>query len=237
MNHTCRKCGLPKTSILGRLHGKPKTTYKCRPCEKVYRHSRYLLKWKPIKQALLSEKRTKKLQTAPPEGFRDCKKCGERKSIELFPKTKKWPRHECKACTNTYKVSYSKPYRQRPEVKEKWKAYNKEYKPEWRKRIDIRLHRNVTKTIKDCLDGKRRSQEIFIRLGWNVQDLIIHLESLFSDGMSWENYGEWHIDHIMPRSMTPYVSLDDENFAKCWKLSNLQPLWALDNMRKGNKIL
>ena len=61
-----------------------------------------------------------------------------------------------------------------------------------------------------------------------------HLESQFTEGMSWENRSEWHIDHIIPQSKFKFDSLTHPNFLKCWDLSNLQPLWAVDNMRKGN---
>jgi hypothetical protein len=54
--------------------------------------------------------------------------------------------------------------------------------------------------------------------------------------MTMENYGSyWHIDHIKPRSLFTYTSIEDEQFKKCWALSNLQPLEALENIRKGNK--
>ena len=55
--------------------------------------------------------------------------------------------------------------------------------------------------------------------------------------MSWDNYGEWHIDHILPDSSFYYVSTEDDEFKKCWALSNLQPLWAIDNLKKSNKII
>jgi hypothetical protein len=70
-------------------------------------------------------------------------------------------------------------------------------------------------------------------LGYSPSQLKETIESKFIDGMSWSNYGEWHIDHIRPIS----------SFDKCEKpeiinsLNNLQPLWAFDNLSKGNKII
>ena len=55
--------------------------------------------------------------------------------------------------------------------------------------------------------------------------------------MNWENYGEWHIDHIYPQSKLPYDSMEHPNFLKCWALDNLQPLWAEENRKKSNKVL
>ena len=69
-------------------------------------------------------------------------------------------------------------------------------------------------------------------LGYNNLKLKQRLECQFKDGMSWDNYGKWHIDHKKPIS----------KFNKCTdlkiinSLSNLQPLWAKDNLSKGNKF-
>ena len=54
--------------------------------------------------------------------------------------------------------------------------------------------------------------------------------------MSWENYGKWHIDHIIPRVYFNIQELGDEEFQKCWSLENLRPLWAKDNIMKKDKI-
>jgi len=73
----------------------------------------------------------------------------------------------------------------------------------------------------------------FSFLPYTVDDLIKHLKSKFKDGMSWKNYGKWHIDHIKPDCSFDYKSVEDEEFQKCWALDNLQPLWAIDNFRKN----
>ena len=72
-------------------------------------------------------------------------------------------------------------------------------------------------------------------LGYSVEELMTHLEGLFKPGMSWANHGAWHIDHIRPRSAFTYSSPTDRDFADCWALSNLQPLWAEENLRKAAK--
>lgn len=69
-------------------------------------------------------------------------------------------------------------------------------------------------------------------LGWNAADLIRHLERQFHDGMNWDNYGKWHVDHILPISSFKINSMLDPEFKACWALSNLRPLWASDNIRK-----
>jgi hypothetical protein len=72
-------------------------------------------------------------------------------------------------------------------------------------------------------------------LGCNVLELKNHLEFQFKEGMSWNNHGlfGWHIDHIKPLSS---AKTEKELYILC-HYTNLQPLWAKDNLSKGNKIL
>jgi len=79
-----------------------------------------------------------------------------------------------------------------------------------------------------------RSWKTFV--DYSLEELMAHLERQFLPGMTWQNKGDWHIDHIIPRSSFEYSSPDDPEFKKCWSLSNLQPLWAVDNIRKNAKL-
>jgi hypothetical protein len=72
-------------------------------------------------------------------------------------------------------------------------------------------------------------------LGYKLIDLKKHLDNQFTEGMTWDNYGEWHVDHIKPKSWFNYKSIKDKEFKECWGLNNLQPLWAKDNISKGNR--
>lgn len=67
-------------------------------------------------------------------------------------------------------------------------------------------------------------------LGYNRQQFGQHIKSQFQDGMTWENHGEWHIDHIIPVSELVRCGVTDP--AKINALSNLRPMWAADNMSK-----
>ena len=71
-------------------------------------------------------------------------------------------------------------------------------------------------------------------LGYSQEELIKHLEKQFIDGMTWDNYGKWHVDHIRPITSFDIIEIGDEEFLKCWGLGNLQPLWGIDNIRKSN---
>jgi hypothetical protein len=68
-------------------------------------------------------------------------------------------------------------------------------------------------------------------LGYSVDELRSHIAGLFLNGMCWENYGEWHIDHRRPVSSFTLP----EQVRECWALTNLQPLWAADNLKKGSR--
>lgn len=70
-------------------------------------------------------------------------------------------------------------------------------------------------------------------LGATYEVVFNHLESRFTNGMSWENQGEWHIDHIIPLSS----ATTEEELIQLCHYTNLQPLWAEDNFKKGDKIL
>jgi hypothetical protein len=67
---------------------------------------------------------------------------------------------------------------------------------------------------------------------------VSHLEAQFVDGMTWENHGVsgWHIDHIIPKSWFSYTAPTDKEFVECWSMRNLQPMWASDNLSKGNRF-
>lgn len=98
----------------------------------------------------------------------------------------------------------------------------------------FRISRNISIAIRKSLHtGKGGKWETLV--GYTISDLKQHLESQFQPGMSWNNYGEWHIDHIRPVSSFHFTNTESHNFKDCWALSNLQPLWARDNWNKLKK--
>jgi hypothetical protein len=80
---------------------------------------------------------------------------------------------------------------------------------------------------------KNKSTSTQTIVGCSYLQLKEHLEKQFNDGMSWDNYGKCHIDHIIPLSS---ANNEDEVYKLCHH-TNLQPLWAEDNFKKSNKIL
>lgn len=101
--------------------------------------------------------------------------------------------------------------------------------------INFRLADILRSRLKNVLKGRVKKGSAVSDLGCSIEELKKHLESRFTEGMTWENYGKggWEIDHIIPLSK---VDLQDlEELKKVCHYSNLQPLWAGDNRSKGNR--
>lgn len=80
--------------------------------------------------------------------------------------------------------------------------------------------------------GHNKKSKTFKILGCTSQEFYCHIESQFLDGMSWDNRRLWHIDHIIPISSAK----TEEDIIKLNHYTNLRPLWAIDNIRKSNKL-
>lgn len=76
-----------------------------------------------------------------------------------------------------------------------------------------------------------KKNKTFNYFGCTPQFLKEYLESQFVNGMSWDNHGDWNIDHIIPLSLS---KTEEELYKLCF-YKNLQPLWAEDNLKKSNK--
>lgn len=98
-----------------------------------------------------------------------------------------------------------------------------------------KLHDSMGNRFRDVLRSNKGGKAWKLLAGYDCVALKAHLEAKFLPGMNWGNYGEWHIDHIRPVASFDF-NVDFENTVRaCWALSNLQPLWAVDNMKKGKK--
>jgi hypothetical protein len=144
----------------------------------------------------------------------------------------------------------AKEYNQRDYVKEKRRAYNKKYREEnlevlkerdrlyaknvKRKNPQNRIKENIRRRILLALKNNSKSLPLEKLIGCEISFLIQYLENKFIKGMSWNNHGEWHIDHIKPCTSFDLSKLSEQK--KCFHYKNLQPLWAKDNLSKGAKI-
>jgi 5-methylcytosine-specific restriction endonuclease McrA len=175
-----------------------------------------------------------------------CSKCNLEKDLSEFNSregVKDGKRPECKVCGKKIRDFYYK----KPEIKTQVKIYmcdynkinsnkikfrrNKWFKEKTQTDILFRLKRNLrTRIYKFIGKSSIRTKDI---VGINSKQLKDYLENQFKDEMCWENYGEWHIDHIIPLSS---AKTEEEIYKLCY-YTNLQPLWKIDNIKKSNKII
>lgn len=104
-----------------------------------------------------------------------------------------------------------------------------------RKAVDMnfRLACNLRNRLYSVLKQGYKSGSAIADLGCSIDDLKSWLEQNFKPGMSWDNYGEWHIDHIVPLSSVDLT--DRKQLKKVCHWFNLQPLWADENLSKGSR--
>ena len=99
-----------------------------------------------------------------------------------------------------------------------------------------KLRHNISSVIWQKLNRRlssKKTKSTFDILPYTIEQLIQRLECQFKIGMSWNNYGKWHIDHKKADTRFNYTSTNDKIFLDCWSLANLQPLWAKDNLSKN----
>ena len=105
-----------------------------------------------------------------------------------------------------------------------------------RRRIDFnfKLLTTLRGRIGQALKGRNKSASTINLLGCTIEELWTHLENQFTEGMTRQNHGKWHVDHIIP--CANFDLTDPEQQKKCFHYTNLQPLWALDNLKKSNHV-
>lgn len=158
-----------------------------------------------------------------------CKNCEKAQNAENYKnnKEKELARVKLYQATNKEKLSES-----RKKNFKKNRAYQNDYSKKRRKEDPVYLLAwTVRKTVSELFRGKKSKKSLEL-LGCPFETLKAHLEGLFQSGMSWENYGKWHIDHKYPLARANSV----EELEKLCHFSNLQPLWATDNLSKGTKL-
>jgi len=181
-----------------------------------------------------------------------CSKCKLEKEINNFVKDKNrkdgyYP--QCKECNLEYAKAYylknknkinkrhrhnNKIYHAKPENKiKRQKRENQRYKTD----INWRLTNILRSRIRSAIKNNQKSGSAISDLGCSIEKFKLWIEMNWKDGMTWDNHGlyGWHIDHIIPLSLFN-LSIREE-FLKASHFTNLQPLWAKDNLIKQDKIL
>ena len=136
-----------------------------------------------------------------------------------------------------YAKKYGKPYyaKNADRIKRYFRKYSNERyatDPLYKLSLSIRgSARRITKAVKN---GKIKRHSSLKYLGCSLVEYKAHIESQWEEDMSWENHGEWHIDHIIP---VDWFVKNSDNPWEANHYTNLRPLWAKENIVKGNKIL
>lgn len=163
---------------------------------------------------------------------------------------------ECPICSGARNKKYKK------EHEEEIKKYAELYRKENREQInqyysnrrkndpEYNIRRIISASVYSMIksQGSSKGGSIVNYLPFTIRELKEHLENQFEPWMNWGNHGKydatiwddndpatwtWNIDHVTPQSDLPYSSMEEENFKKCWALSNLRPLSAKQNMLDG----
>ena len=125
-----------------------------------------------------------------------------------------------------------------------WNDANRDERRTWMRRYEqskrrlspaVAIAERLRAKIGEVLRGKSKSASTMELTGCTIEQLMAHLESQFTDGMTWENRGQWHVDHIMP--CASFDLTDPEQQRACFHFTNLQPLWAGENLSKGARIM
>ena len=156
--------------------------------------------------------------------------------------TKRWRERNKEKARESARISMRKLYadpeyrkkhleqKRAPESREK---INKRERERYNSCHNARMCRLLRSRVRASLRGKGRADSAVKMLGCTVDEAREHLEAQFSEGMSWENHGEWHIDHIKPLSW--FDLSDPKQMAEACHYTNLQPLWGYENISKGNR--
>lgn len=180
------------------------------------------------------------------ENGKKCIKCGNIFPLSSFRKSKcsiDGTEGKCKTCAK----KYDEKSREKNRAKIQECSRNRKFNPEYMKKkrqyeknrrqnIKYRVSGNVSRGIRRSLKSDKNGRHWESLVGYTIIQLKDHLEKQFTEGMSWDNYGEWHIDHIRPICSFNIEDYECDDFKKCWSLSNLQPLWAIENQTKNGKF-
>ena len=200
-------------------------------------------------------------------GYKICIKCKLKKDISHFNFDSKHNiyRTKCKECKHSEYTPI--PYQYEIDIKNGYKictkckakkdlsrftrpaSLNGSYYPHCkdcrREYVLDRLHSNVQFRLKQTLSKRiwhslknkniQKSKRTMELIGCDIPFLIKYLELQFKPGMTWDNYGKWHVDHIRP--CISFDLQDTVQQKKCFHYTNLQPLWAYDNLSKGDKLI
>jgi hypothetical protein len=158
-----------------------------------------------------------------------CCHCKEWRPLNIYNSSKThWDklRNDCKICLGRYRI------KNKDIIREKFREYEKNRK---KTDPDFKLRKTLRSRIGTALSNIKQGKYMNTMdlVGCTIDELKQHLESQFDEGMSWENHGKWHIDHIVPcRSFDLTKKINQQ---VCFNWTNLQPMWGEENLSKSGK--
>ena len=161
-----------------------------------------------------------------------CNKCQKYKTFTSFDNNKSTITglsNHCKKCNAEYKKHFK--------MSKKSKKIRQLYIQQKRKDdINYRIKESLSCRIRNAIhrSKSKKAQNTLFLIGCDISELKSYLESKFKEGMTWKNYGEWHIDHIIP--CRSFDLSNEEEQIKCFHYTNLQPLWRNENTTKSDKL-
>lgn len=180
-----------------------------------------------------------------------CKECSNKKNKEyrlLNPETsaassRSWARNNPERVNERIRRHYQRNSEAIRKRSKAWREANidqakaSETKSSRKRRMrpEVRVHDAIGNQIRSMLASRKNRQMAFDIVGYTLEELMAHLERQFLRGMGWDNFGKWHIDHIVPQSSFSIDGPEDPEITACWALTNLRPLWAFDNLSKQAK--
>lgn len=207
-NKRCTSCKEIKPISEYRVHDHLGLYCACKACEKKYRDSRR-------------------------EALKEYNKKYRMIHVEQTKKTSKlWATaHKEQCCERTRR--YRKLHPLTPEQRVSEAARFRKRRSTAKGRLASSMSGGMYQSLKKGAKAGRHWETL---VGYTVDQLKIHIEKQFLPGMTWANYGQWHIDHRIPIAAFNFEIPEDVDFKRCWELRNLRPLWALDNLKKLDKI-
>ena len=144
--------------------------------------------------------------------------------------------HKNKIKNLEYSKKYYESIKSDPDKNEKFrKRVNLNNKKKRKNNPHYKVKQNLSRRLRTILTEikKPKNIEILKLIGCSLEDLKKYIEKKFKKGMNWQNYGKWHVDHIIPCSKFDLTNLAQQR--KCFNFKNLQPLWAKENILKSDR--
>lgn len=167
--------------------------------------------------------------------MKTCRVCKETKDLSCFNKSRLRPdgvQQLCKVCDNLRTRKWQQENWDR--AKQTQQAWGAEQQS---KNVNYRLKRALRSRLNSALRGKIKVGSAVSDVGCSIEQLKQWLENKFQPGMTWNNYGHkgWHVDHIKP--LAAFDLTNEAELKQACHYTNLQPLWASDNLRKGARSM